>query len=447
MYKPFLFKITNGDLSSLDNYDEETKNIILSKRIQQPMFSMGFHSFLHRTKNAMDITNNNEMKKNKFYYVVNPFEHIINDYKDNISNYTKKYFEKIDNVSVLSRAFYKMWEMINIFDLASSENLTYCAIAEAPGSFLQAIINYRQKFNFNIKKDKLFSVSIHAEKGKHIEMGKQFLGFYKENYPGLITPHKTYTKATASKYKSRDNGDLTELKTINLFKKDVFKTKKYADLVTADGGFFWNDENFQEQEAYSLILGEIITALRVQNKGGHFVLKIFEIFTPITYKLIYILSSFYESCYIYKPHFSRDSNSERYIICKKFKFDQTKDSTYLDKKIILLENILEKMNSELFANDIFPDLKIPQDFINTLKYINIEIANTQQIMINKIVKYIKGNNFFGELYHSYRDTQIKSSKWWISNFYTEKRKKNDDIVEKTIEYNSSEIKLFKKNLI
>mgnify|MGYP003718068581 CR=1 FL=1 len=44
------------------------------------------------------------------------------------------------------------------------------------------------------------------------------------------------------------------------------KKSQYADLITADGGFIWSNENFQEQEAYKLILGEIITALKIQKR-------------------------------------------------------------------------------------------------------------------------------------------------------------------------------------
>jgi hypothetical protein len=38
-------------------------------------------------------------------------------------------------------------------------------------------------------------------------------------------------------------------------------------------------------------------------------------------------------------------------------------------------------------------------------------------MINDIVKYIKDNNYYGDKYHTYRDKQIESTKWWITNFY------------------------------
>ena len=39
-----------------------------------------------------------------------------------------------EDPNILSRAFYKMWEMIYYFDLASKDNLTYAALAEGPGS-------------------------------------------------------------------------------------------------------------------------------------------------------------------------------------------------------------------------------------------------------------------------------------------------------------------------
>jgi|SaaInlV_165m_DNA_2_1040747.scaffolds.fasta_scaffold12209_2 23S rRNA U2552 (ribose-2'-O)-methylase RlmE/FtsJ len=451
MYKPFVFDLPNGKYDFLDKIDPNNeKNILISSYINQPLFSLGFHSFIHRTKNAMSITNNLETK-NKFYYVVNPFEQVVTDYKDSVFNKTKEYFNSKDEPAILSRAFYKMWEMLILFNLADSNNLTYAALAEGPGSFLQAIIKYREKFGYNIKTDNIYSVTIHSEKGKYIEMGKQFLGYYNQLYPDLIMPHKTFTKNTASKFKGKDNGDITQVKTIGLFKKDLSKAKKLADLVTADGGFPWDDENYQEQEAYQLILGEIIAALRVQAKGGHFVLKIFESFTMITLKMIYILTAFYEEAYLYKPFFSRDSNSEKYIICKNFKFDQNKDSKQLDHKLKVLEQILEKMNTTLFINDILPDMEIPRDFINKMKYINIQIANTQQVIINQIIKYIKGNNYFGDLYHTYNGQQIKANQWWIESFYLDKKAIQDSnlskMIETSINYNNSEINLFNKQFL
>ena len=47
--------------------------------------------------------------------------------------------------------------------------------------------------------------------------------------------------------------------------------------------------------------------------------KIFDIFTQATIDLLYLLSLLYEKVYIIKPNTSRIANSEKYVVCKKFK--------------------------------------------------------------------------------------------------------------------------------
>ena len=41
-------------------------NLILSSTVNMPLTSLGFHHFIHRTKNSMSITNNLQTK-NKFF--------------------------------------------------------------------------------------------------------------------------------------------------------------------------------------------------------------------------------------------------------------------------------------------------------------------------------------------------------------------------------------------
>ena len=390
----------------------------------------------------MSITKDLETK-NKFYYIVNPFEDTIENYDNNISNLAKKFFNISNDPDILSRAFYKLWEILTVFDLANNKKLTCATLAEGPGGFVQAIIQYRKKYKFNINDDKIFSITIHPEKGNNILMNKNFMGYYKKNHPKLICQFKTCTKNTAKKYTGKSNGDLTELKTINLFQKEISSKSTGIDLVTADGGFLWNDENYQEQEGYKLILGEIITALKVLNKDGSFVLKIFETFTITTNKMLYILGLFFKEMYIYKPYFSRDSNSEKYVVCKGFKYEfKSKEVT---SKVNILEKALGKMDSNLFVNDIFTDFNLPKDFLNKIKFININIANKQQIMINKIITYIKGNNYFGEAYHEYKDNSIEASKWWSSVFFNDSIK--NTFMKDNIDYYEKEYENFKKKLI
>ena len=432
-YKPFVFKLNNIDISSIN------PEVIKSSNINQPLFSLGFHSFIHRTKNAMSITEKLETK-NKFYYVVNPFEQTINDYDKDIAHESEIFLNK---PNILSRAFYKMWEILYTFDIANNKDgMTMVGLAEGPGSFIQAFVEFREKY-FEPSKDTIYTLTINSDNTTNIN--KDMVESINKRYDNMITIMKTTkiggaTKANKSGGATKSlstNGDLTKVSTIEYLKANV---KKKADLITADGGFEWKNENYQEQEAYSLILGQIIGAINIQAKGGSFVLKLFETFTINTIKLIYILSSFYEECYIYKPFFSRATNSEKYIICKGFSEKQIK---YLQ----ILEDALKKCDTKEFINDMFPNLVLKEEDLNIFKYININIANNQQIMINNLVVYIKSNNYFGDMYHDYREQQIKANKWWIDNFFTDKLNEKTTMVKDIIRYNESEINLFVKKLI
>ena len=108
----------------------------------------------------------------------------------------------------------------------------------------------------------------------------------------------------------------------------------------------------------------------------------------------------------------------------------------LNKRIKSLQDVLEKMNTLKFIFDIYPDLQVPQTFINKIKFINIKLANPQQIMINEIIKYIKENNYFGDKYHTFREKQIEATKWWVNNFYPPSKnlfEKNKEDLQKIVD--------------
>lgn len=437
MYKPVVFKLIPGKSDIF-----KTKNNVQKSSYQNmPLFSLGFHPYIHQTKDKMEIVENLKKKRENFYYVVNPFEHKIANYQESLDESTKLYLNlKNDAPKILSRAFYKLWEILFSFDIidVNKKNITYAALAEGPGSFLQALMYYRDKFSeSNSSKDKYFAVSIHSEDKYVQDIATQFIGYHEKRNPGRLQVHQTYDKDIAFGSKTKDNGDLTDVKTISLFKKDIKKSKKWADIVSADGGFKWIDENMQEQESYSLLLGEIVAALSVQAKDGCFVLKLFESFTNLTLKMIYIVTSFYSESFIFKPYTSRPSNSEKYLICKGFKFEQ--NSKELQNMITQLEDILKEFNTELHVNDIFTDFNLPDDYIQLFIKLSTKIANNQQIEINKMIDYINGNNYYGTKYHKYRDEQINATKYWKETFYPidkkifkEKRKFMQDLIEQEL---------------
>ena len=207
-----------------------------------------------------------------------------------------------------------------------------------------------------------------------------------------------------------DNGDLTNINVINNFSKEIDSQKDKAYLVTADGGFVWKDENYQEQEMYKLLIGEILTAVKIQKESGTFILKIFDIFTNVTIKLLSILQSFYKDVYIFKPFLSRQTNSEKYVIAKDFKNDNS--------KIMKLEKLLDECNkNDQFIFDFASDYTISDEIKKQILDMNNELCNIQYKSINNMISFIESKNYFGENYHEYKENQLKANKFWVNNFY------------------------------
>jgi hypothetical protein len=350
MYHPFVIKLpkieNNLDLNS-------TEKIIYSSVVPYPLFTLGFHSFIHRTRSALGITKNLETKTN-FYYVVNPFEPNILNYDDDISKLSKAYL-KIKEENPID--FYKIWETLFVFDIASNNNLSICIVSNEDTS---SIIENSIKF-------------------------------YREK---IISSKKINDTFTSSE-------------------KDINKLKKNScELMILNSKVVSEDDNFIEQNNFASLFSEIIKILKYQKEGGNAVLEFYDSFTIITLKMIYILSSFYEETFVYKPFSSRNSDVDRYLILKNFKSNKK-----IDNIISTFESVLKMMDTNKYVADIFPELVITKEFMGLFRFINIKLVNNQQIMINDIIKYIKENNYFGDKYHSYRDKQIESTQWWVNNFY------------------------------
>jgi len=312
------------------------KNLVISSPYQnKPLFSLGYHYFIGRTRSAMSITDKIE-SKNDFYYVVNPFELNIPNYEDTLNQLSKVYLKK----EIESRDFYKLWEIFFLFDIANESNLEFLVFLVYGED--QAFVLFRDKFyDKESKKDKIYN-----------------------------------------KYKKGIN----------------------ADVIVS------NKASNTENDFVEILIEQIKNILESQNKNGHLVLKVYDTFTTPTLKLLYLITSMYSESYIYKPFFSRPSDSEKYIICKNFINAST------SKKLIdNLEKIMKEKKENI--SDIFLDVELPKEFIDLFKFSNVKLVNQQQILINEIVKYIKDNNYFGDKYHNFRTTQIEATQWWATNFF------------------------------
>lgn len=426
-FVPIMMKMPNLETSIFDN----EPNVSFSTNIDYPRSEYGFHHFIHTNKNKMEKLQQFEGKK-KVYLVFNRFERYIDGYDKSIGNETKDFFSSNGAPDILSRGFYKLWEILLLFDLIdlTKEKFVSAHLAEGPGSFIQATMFYRDTYCKKgiSKNDKYHAVTLYAEDtgGKeHVpELEKKFVEFYQKEKPQRFIQHKTYSKQIAGGSSKKDNGDITNPKTIKLFGGDM--TEK-ADFITGDGGFEWINENIQEQEAFKLIIAQIVAAGKLQKKGGNFVCKFFETFTKTSLKIISMLTELYEDVYFVKPLTSRPSNSEKYAVCKGFKYDdKSKEFKEISKKLdILLETIHKgEQNKSEKIIDIFSNFEVPRNLMVPMIELNKSISNPQLQSIGEIISFIDKEIYSGDEYYKKRNEQIEGTSYWLNLFLPESNELN-----------------------
>jgi len=287
----------------------ESIDYIESNSTNVPIISNSLSSYLYEIKNKL---NGVEKEWNTFKKYTNPYEYV-----NSIVPYKKKSVSKINH---LSRSYYKMIEMIMIFDISFSSPIQSFHLAEGPGGFIEAIIDIRKN-----KEDTYIGMTLLQDKNDPtIPTWKQSEYFLKRHTNILL-----------------ENG-IDNTGNILSYDNFLYCTEKYGssmEFITADGGFdFSLDFNNQESTISNLLFAQICYALTMQKEDGVFILKIFDCFMQQTIDLLYLLSSFYKKTYICKPNTSRYANSEKYIICKGFLFSKN------EMFVPYLNNAFKKMN-------------------------------------------------------------------------------------------------------
>lgn len=280
------------------------------------------HSNLCSSKNKIDKFSNWEH-----------FKKVCNIY-ENIYTNNKKY--NICLKTPTSRSYFKLCEILIDCNIKNVYDDILC-LAEAPGGFVEYICENKLIKNY------IYANSL-ISKNNIPQWNFKFL--------------KKYNNKIKYLHSTSNNGDITNIKNI----EDVEKNHIKYDLITADGGVdYTHDYNNQELDSYNLIYSEIYSALLLQKPDGVFIIKIFDIFYNITIQLIYILKLCYKEVSFIKPLTSRQTNSEKYIVCKGYKKNQL---------IINLMKIFWENKKDIY---IF----IPNEFYKIIYEYNFKFVNNQ----------------------------------------------------------------------
>ena len=302
---------------------------------------------------------------------------------------------------LVSRAFFKMIEMINMFpDLLQHKNMTILNLAESPGGFLQALLYARCVGQAEEFSDSYLCISIPENNttelwdradGSGILQKMQMHGSkkYFGNFTmDIIDLSKHEIMVSGTKIALSSEGDLLNDATHSHL-RNIYLTNK-ADLITADGAFGYNEteDDYQNQEVrhYALFISEIIAALECQAKNGSFVLKIFDILTDCTIKLLAILSYCYATIKLYKPITSRQANSEKYVICLNYTCPDNIDEVLAKLKhgLHLLKTFpgQDDLHGETYLNILF-DFDVDTNFIQNIKGYNDKFIENEYLTIKE----------------------------------------------------------------
>ena len=357
-------EIENNSIDLLFESKETCSHNIINK-------SLNF--YLKSIKKQIDGKNDwDKFKKLTFSY----------EYISSRIDYSEK---RICNYEPISRAFFKIYEIIyNLDILSNKKNINTFHLAEGPGGFIEATAYYRKN-----KNDKYYGITLIDNKNKNIpnwDKCKRVMRKYK-NIKILDGPSK--------------DGDIFNYDNLNYI---IDNFSNCMDFITGDGGIDYSEDfNNQEQMTINLIVAQVIYALIMQKQGGHFILKIFDCFYENTINILYTLSTFYENVYICKPDTSRSANSERYVVC------MNKRKTLTEKEI---DNIKLNYNKITDKNIIFKRFidKLPTyNYLLKIQEINSILGQQQLENINLTLNYIFSSNNY-----SY-DNFIKKNKEKVKN--------------------------------
>ncbi len=306
--------------------------------------------------------------------------------------------------SMINRAYFKMWEILhdkkedkwgNLLQSYANQDIVVLGIAEAPGGFMQAIMDSRIKQTDNEFKDIYRAISL---KDDEIQWNNEVLSKYREKFDlDLMYDYGT------------NDGDIRTIEEQQYIKENLLQNKK-AHLIVADGGIDVSKDYYsQEVQNHKLFYSEIVIALSNQEVGGNFVMKCYDLYTVLSVQYLTILKNYYNNVYIIKPELSRPANSEKYIVALGYngKFSSSM-ATRSSDMISRWEN--DKYILELLTS-------VDNTIMGSMKFINDYFSNRQMSFIQAGISAAEGDKFkIPKSQQDYKAVQLKASSKWCEDY-------------------------------
>jgi len=293
--------------------------------------------------------------------------------------------------------------------VTSNDPLYFADVCAGPGGFSEYIL-WRKKW-----RSKGFGFTL-RNTGHDFKLDDFYAG-----PPESFEPHYGVKGADG-------DGNVFDSENIEAFRSFVMENTrgKGVHFMMADGGFsVEGQENIQEILSKQLYLCQCLVALSIIREKGHFVCKLFDLFTPFSVGLVYLMYRSFQQIAIHKPNTSRPANSERYIICKWKRPDCENIRNYMMEINNRINELGFSMGgttrSQVDILSIVPDPIMQRDSPEFLEYMresNNNIADDQVVGLTKIAAFCKNQNL-----HEFRQAEIRSQSLEFWQIPDETRKK------------------------
>ncbi|XP_063825629.1 cap-specific mRNA (nucleoside-2'-O-)-methyltransferase 1 [Ostrinia nubilalis] len=309
-------------------------------------------------------------------------------------------YETIGSVIFLNRAAVKMANIDAVFDfmftkpknpdgsnaIDKKDILYFADVCAGPGGFSEYVLyrkGWKSKgFGFTLKGPCDFKLS--------------------DFYAGTPETFDAY-------YGIKNDGNIFDPENLTSLKDYVLKqtNDKGVHFLMADGGFsVEGQENIQEILSKQLYLCQCLAALMLVRTGGHFVVKLFDVFTMFSVGLIYIMYRCFDQVCLHKPVTSRPANSERYLICKWKRLGTESAERHLYNVNSLL---YDGLDNEDDVTELVP-LSVMQEDTKFFEYIyksNCVLGEQQIKNLLKIAAFSKDKNLKETSQASMREQCLK----------------------------------------
>ncbi|XP_075224003.1 cap methyltransferase 1 [Lycorma delicatula] len=292
-------------------------------------------------------------------------------------------FETISNGIFLNRAAMKMANMDRVFDfmftnpvdrdnrpiIGEMDLLYFADVCAGPGGFSEYVLwrkNWQAKgIGFTLKHCNDFKLD-------------DFLA----GTPESFEPY----------YGAKGDGDVYDPDNVESLTDFVMaKTDNLGvHFMMADGGFsVAGQENIQEIMSKRLYLCQLLIALSIVRTDGHFVCKLFDLFTPFSVGLVYLMYRSFQKICIHKPNTSRPANSERYIICKYKRSDCDAIRSYMFDLNLHFNNLGSNSNRDIVECVPMTEMSSDVDFFDYILNSNNRLGRRQLVHLKKVIAFCR----------------------------------------------------------